>query len=111
MAGQGFDPNFTFSWPSARIGVMEGESAIGAIYGPELEKLKVAGQPVPAELDAKIAQTRADYERWLDATVCSGTRSLRRHHRSRRHARRARLRIRGCPKWIYSSMKNIASCI
>jgi acetyl-CoA carboxylase carboxyltransferase component len=67
MAGQGFDPNFTFSWPSARIGVMEGESAIGAIYGPELEKLKAAGQPVPAELDAKIVQTRADYERWLDA--------------------------------------------
>jgi 3-methylcrotonyl-CoA carboxylase beta subunit len=67
MAGQGFDPNFTFSWPTARIGVMEGESAIGAIYGPELEKLKAAGQPVPPELDAKIAQTRADYERWLDA--------------------------------------------
>jgi acetyl-CoA carboxylase carboxyltransferase component len=67
MAGQGFDPNFTFSWPTARIGVMEGESAVGAIYGPELEKLKTAGQSVPAELAAKIAQTRADYERWLDA--------------------------------------------
>ncbi len=67
MAAQGFDPNFTFSWPTARIGVMEGESAIGAVYGPELEKLKAAGQPVPAELEAKIAQTRADYERWLDA--------------------------------------------
>jgi acetyl-CoA carboxylase carboxyltransferase component len=67
MAGQGFDPNFTFSWPTARIGVMEGESAVGAVYGPELEKLKTAGQSVPAELDAKITQTRADYERWLDA--------------------------------------------
>lgn len=67
MAGQGFDPNFTFSWPTARIGVMEGESAVGAIYGPELDKLKLAGQSVPAELDAKITQTRADYERWLDA--------------------------------------------
>src|SRR5437762_6250743 len=67
MAGQGFDPNFTFSWPTARIGVMEGESAVGAIFGPELEKLKTAGQPVPPELEKKIAQTRADYERWLDA--------------------------------------------
>jgi len=67
MAAQGFDPNFTFSWPTARIGVMEGESAIGAIYGPELEKLKATGQPVPAELKSKIEQTRADYERWLDA--------------------------------------------
>ena len=26
MAGQGFDPNFTFGWPTARIGVMEGDS-------------------------------------------------------------------------------------
>lgn len=67
MAAQGFDPNFTFSWPTARIGVMEGDSAVQAIYGPELEKLKAAGQPVPQELEAKIARTRSDYEQWLDA--------------------------------------------
>ena len=67
MAGQGFDPNFTFSWPTARIGVMEGDSAVGAIFGPELDRLKAAGQSVPAELETKIAATRADYERWLDA--------------------------------------------
>ncbi len=67
MAGQGFDPNFTFSWPTARIGVMEGDSAVQAIYGPELEKLKMAGQPVPADLAQRISQTRADYDRWLDA--------------------------------------------
>ncbi len=67
MAGQGFDPNFTFSWPTARIGVMEGDSAVQAIYGPELEKLKKANRPVPEEVAAKIEQTRADYERWLDA--------------------------------------------
>ena len=67
MAGQGFDPNFTFGWPTARIGVMEGESAVQAIYGPELARLKAAGESVPAELAQKIAQTRADYERWLDA--------------------------------------------
>ena len=67
MAGQGFDPNFTFAWPTARIGVMEGDSAVQAVHGPELEKLKAAGKPVPPELEAHIAQTRADYERWLDA--------------------------------------------
>ena len=67
MAGQGFDPSFTFSWPTARIGVMEGDSAIQAIYGPELQKLKDAGTPVPAALEEKIARTRADYDRWLDA--------------------------------------------
>ena len=67
MAGQGFDPNFTFSWPTARIGVMEGDSAVQAVYGPELQRLRAAGEPVPKELEAKIAQTRSDYERWLEA--------------------------------------------
>jgi acetyl-CoA carboxylase carboxyltransferase component len=67
MAGQGFDPNFAFSWPTARIGVMEGDSAVQAIHGPELEKLKAAGEAIPAELQKKIAQTKHDYERWLDA--------------------------------------------
>ncbi len=67
MAGQGFDPNFTFSWPSARIGVMEGDAAVQAVFGPELEKLRAAGEPMPAELETKIERTRADYERWLDA--------------------------------------------
>jgi acetyl-CoA carboxylase carboxyltransferase component len=67
MAGQGFDPNFTFSWPTARIGVMEGESAIQALYSVELEKLKSSGAPVPDDLAESIQRTRADYERWLDA--------------------------------------------
>jgi 3-methylcrotonyl-CoA carboxylase beta subunit len=65
MAGQGFDPNFTFSWPTARIGVMEGESAVVALYSAELEKAK--GGPLPEELREAIERTRADYERWLDA--------------------------------------------
>jgi 3-methylcrotonyl-CoA carboxylase beta subunit len=67
MAGQGFDPNFTFAWPTARIGVMEGDAAVQAVHGAELAKLKAAGKPVPPELEERIAQTRADYDRWLDA--------------------------------------------
>src|SRR5205814_7484523 len=67
MAGQGFDPNFTFSWPSARIGVMEGDSAIQAMYSVELEKYKASGTPLPQELKESIERTRADYEHWLDA--------------------------------------------
>jgi acetyl-CoA carboxylase carboxyltransferase component len=67
MAGQGFDPNFTFAWPTARIGVMEGDSAVQAVHGPELEKLKSAGQPIPADLKERTEKTRADYEKWLDA--------------------------------------------
>jgi 3-methylcrotonyl-CoA carboxylase beta subunit len=67
MAGQGFDPHFTFGWPTARIGVMEGDSAVQAVHGPELDKLKKSGEPVPAELQQRIEKTRLDYERWLDA--------------------------------------------
>jgi acetyl-CoA carboxylase carboxyltransferase component len=67
MAGQGFDPNFAFSWPSARIGVMEGDSAVQALYSVELEKYKAKGEPVPTELQQSIDKTRADYERSLDA--------------------------------------------
>ncbi len=65
MAGQGFDPNFTFSWPTARIGVMEGESAVQALFTVEIAKYK--GQTLPQELQDSIAKTRADYEQWLDA--------------------------------------------
>ena len=65
MAGQGFDPNFTINWPTARIGVMEGESAVVALYSAELEKFK--GGPLPEELREAVEKTRADYERWLDA--------------------------------------------
>ncbi len=67
MAGQGFDPSFTFGWPTARIGVMEGDAAVQAVHGPELQKLKAAGKAVPPELQERIDKTRADYERWLDA--------------------------------------------
>ncbi len=65
MAGQGFDPAFTFSWPTARIGVMEGDSAVVALYSAELSKHK--GGPLPEELREAVERTRADYERWLDA--------------------------------------------
>jgi acetyl-CoA carboxylase carboxyltransferase component len=67
MAGQGFDPNFTFSWPTARIGVMEGDSAVQALFSVELEKLKKSGAAIPDDLRESIERTRADYERWLDA--------------------------------------------
>ncbi|MEQ1884430.1 MAG: carboxyl transferase domain-containing protein [Bryobacteraceae bacterium] len=67
MAGQGFDPTFTFSWPTARIGVMEGDAAVQAVHGPEIQRFKDAGEPLPAQLEERIAQTRANYEKWLNA--------------------------------------------
>src|SRR2546430_3235403 len=33
MAGQGFDPDFIVSWPTGRMGGMEGESAVQAVFG------------------------------------------------------------------------------
>ncbi len=67
MAGQGFDPDFTLSWPTGRIGVMEGESAVQALYAADLEKIRASGQAAPEDLQAAMERTRADYERWLDA--------------------------------------------
>jgi 3-methylcrotonyl-CoA carboxylase beta subunit len=67
MAGQGFDPDFIFTWPTGRMGVMEGESAVQALFGPELEELKKAKQEPSAELKKKMDSVRADYEKQLDA--------------------------------------------
>ena len=67
MSGQGFDPHFTFAWPTARIGVMEGDSAVMAVHGPALDALRKSGAPMPPDLEAAVARTRGDYERWLDA--------------------------------------------
>ncbi len=67
MAGQGFDPDFILSWPSGRMGVMEGESAIMAVHGTEIEKAKREKRELSAETAAGIEQMRADYDRDLDA--------------------------------------------
>jgi 3-methylcrotonyl-CoA carboxylase beta subunit len=67
MAGQGFDPDFIFTWPTGRMGVMEGESAVMALFGPQLDELKRAKQQPDAKLQKKIDAVRADYEHQLDA--------------------------------------------
>jgi 3-methylcrotonyl-CoA carboxylase beta subunit len=67
MAGQGFDPDFIFTWPTGRMGVMEGESAVMALFGPQLEELKQQKKQPDDALQKKIAAVRADYERQLDA--------------------------------------------
>ncbi len=67
MAGQGFDPDFIFSWPTGRMAVMEGESAVQAVHGPTLEAARAKKQPVSAEVEASVNEMRADYEHQLDA--------------------------------------------
>jgi 3-methylcrotonyl-CoA carboxylase beta subunit len=67
MAGQGFDPDFIFTWPSGRMGVMEGESAVTALFGPELAELKKNKREPSPELQARIDAVRAEYDTTLDA--------------------------------------------
>lgn len=67
MAGQGFDPDFIFSWPTGRMGVMEGDSAVQAVFGSQLEKLKKNGQSPDAALHAEMDKVRETYDTELDA--------------------------------------------
>jgi len=67
MAGQGFDPDFIFSWPTGRMAVMEGEAAVQAVHGPTIDAAKAKHQSLPQAVTESIAEMRADYEHQLDA--------------------------------------------
>ncbi len=67
MAAQGFDPDFIFTWPTGRMGVMEGEAAVQAVHGPAIEAAKRAGGEVSAAVAQATDEMREDYEHQLDA--------------------------------------------
>lgn len=67
MAGQGFDPDFILSWPTGRMAVMEGESAVAAVHGPALEKARRAAEAPSVAVQQAVEDMRADYEHQLDA--------------------------------------------
>ena len=67
MAGQGFDPDFIYSWPTGRMGVMEGDSAVQAVFGSQLEKLKKNGESPDEVLTAEMDKVRETYDQELDA--------------------------------------------
>jgi acetyl-CoA carboxylase carboxyltransferase component len=67
MAGQGFDPDFIYSWPTGRMGVMEGDSAVQAVFGSQLEKLKAEGEQPGERLVSEMDRVRETYEMELDA--------------------------------------------
>lgn len=67
MAGQGFDPDFLFTWPTGRMAVMEGEAAVQAVHGPALDAARKAGREANADVTAAVDGMRADYEAQLDA--------------------------------------------
>ncbi|MDH5282999.1 MAG: acyl-CoA carboxylase subunit beta [Gemmatimonadota bacterium] len=67
MAGQGFDPDFILSWPTGRMAVMEGESAVEAVHGVELGKARAQKREPSPEVKASVDAMREDYEHQLDA--------------------------------------------
>ncbi|MBA3495896.1 MAG: acyl-CoA carboxylase subunit beta [Gemmatimonadales bacterium] len=67
MAGQGFDPDFIFSWPTGRMGVMEGESAVMAVHGPEIERAQRERRELNPEVKSSVDSMRANYDAQLDA--------------------------------------------
>ncbi|HEY6806209.1 MAG TPA: acyl-CoA carboxylase subunit beta [Pyrinomonadaceae bacterium] len=67
MAGQGFDPDFIYSWPTGRMGVMEGDSAVQATFGSQLEKLKKNDQSPDEALTTEMDKVRETYDTELDA--------------------------------------------
>ncbi|MBV6520879.1 MAG: Methylmalonyl-CoA carboxyltransferase 12S subunit [Gemmatimonadaceae bacterium] len=67
MAGQGFDPDFIFTWPTGRMGVMEGESAIQAVHGPAIADARQANRQLDPDVERAIEDMRQDYEHQLDA--------------------------------------------
>jgi 3-methylcrotonyl-CoA carboxylase beta subunit len=67
MAGQGFDPDFIFSWPTGRMAVMEGEAAVQAVHGPAITKATAEKRPLDPDTQASVDEMRADYDEQLDA--------------------------------------------
>ena len=67
MAGQGFDPDFIFTLPTGRMGVLEGDSAVQAIFGTQLEKLNAEGREPDEAMLAEMQKVRETYDRELDA--------------------------------------------
>jgi 3-methylcrotonyl-CoA carboxylase beta subunit len=49
------------------MGVMEGDSAVMALFSAQLEKLKKEGRQPDEALQGKMDAVRADYEQQLDA--------------------------------------------
>lgn len=67
MAGQGFDPDFILSLPTGRMGVMEGDSAVGALFSGQIERLKAEGKLPSEDITTEMDRVRAEYDRQLDA--------------------------------------------
>ncbi len=73
MCGQGYDPDFLFSWPNTTIGVMGGESAAKTMSEVMLAGARRKGIEIPPEVIAEQeARIVAHFDRQSDAFYTSG---------------------------------------
>ncbi|RLQ22045.1 acyl-CoA carboxylase subunit beta [Seongchinamella sediminis] len=73
MCGQGYDPDFLFSWPNINIGVMGGESAARTMSEVMLAGARRKGIEVPPEvIEAQEAKIIAHFNKQSDAFYTSG---------------------------------------
>jgi len=72
MCGRAYSPNFLFTWPSARIGVMGGEQAAGVLAQVESEKRSREGRAWPPEEEAAFKEgMQVKYDGEAEATYAS----------------------------------------
>ena len=73
MCGQGYDPDFIFSWPNAQIGVMGGESAAKTMSMVAMAGAKRKGIEIPKEkLAAQEAAIIQHFDKQSGAFYTSG---------------------------------------
>ena len=92
MAGQGFDPDFILSWPTGRMGVMEGESAVMAVHGPEIERAQREKRELAPEVQALDGVDARRLRGAARRPLRRGARARGRHRHARGDPRPARLR-------------------
>ncbi len=92
MAAQGFEPDFVFTWPTGRMGVMEGEAAVQAVHGPALDAAKRAGSKPSAEVTDRGRGDASGLRSSARRALCRGARIRGCDRPPVRHARRARHR-------------------
>ena len=73
MCGFAFDPDFLFTWPNAKTGVMGGEQAASTMEQIALRTAHRKGtQPDPDQLATQRAEITAHFDRQSDAFFTSG---------------------------------------
>lgn len=73
MCGQGYDPDFLFSWPNINIGVMGGESAAKTMSQVMLAGAKRKGIEIPPEMiEEQESKIIAHFDKQADAFYTSG---------------------------------------